>query len=128
MSWRLVFICVLAVTALSGLTAAYIVKNTGDLKPRQSAYRTDRGSLRCRVLEVREVVIRDDAPGDSTASYESNSRPGLEYEIIVPDGSEHSVVQEFREGDRIIQVGETCRLWTGNDGESRVMSRERVSS
>ena len=69
---------------------------------------------RCRVLEVRETTINE-ATGDQAAG-----RPGLEYTIILADGSEPGVIQDFREGDRVITVGKTCRLLTWEDGQRRV--------
>lgn len=126
--------------------------------------------VRCRVLEVREVAIRDDDAGDRgevigifagavigiilgdqigggagrdiavefgqaggavlgggagrQAAEKLSEHPGLEYSVILLDGEELTLVQDFLDDDRIVQPGETCRLQIAADGRNRVLPAE----
>ncbi|MEG9862694.1 MAG: hypothetical protein V6Z81_09480 [Parvularculales bacterium] len=126
---------------------------------------------RCRVLEVREISIRDDdaekqgqalgglaggllghvtgktvgsGSGQDIASAGSaiagalggalvgeaigksrGTRKGLEYSILTDEGQEITFTQEFLEGDRIVQAGETCRLQVA-DNRNRVLPTEQL--
>ncbi|MEG9861629.1 MAG: hypothetical protein V6Z81_03895 [Parvularculales bacterium] len=126
---------------------------------------------RCRVLEVREIFIRDDnaekegqalgglaggilgsvagrsvgsGSGQDIASTGSaiagvlggalvgeavgkarGTRKGLEYSILTDNGQEITFTQEFLEGDRIVQAGETCRLQVA-DNRNRVLPSEQL--
>lgn len=55
-----------------------------------------------------------------------NTRKGVEYSIILSDGTEQTHVQDFLEGDRVVQVGETCRLQIARDGKNRVLPAEQL--
>ncbi len=120
---------------------------------------------RCRVLEVREVNIREQgtvaassaagtgvgaALGGLGGSYlgggsgttwasaglgllgsifgsvagkkvgeSAGTRKGLEYSVLMTDGTERTSVQDFMEGDRIIKPGESCRLQMSYDSQNR---------
>ena len=152
-----------AAVAISGCTSPKI----SDSLYRSSEVGTSKRIVRCRVLEVREVMIRDDDSGEKgellgaiagglaggilgntvgggagkslatvaggTAgavaggaagrqlSDKLHTRKGVEYSIILADGSEQTHVQDFLEGDRVVQVGETCRLQIAHDGKNRVL-------
>lgn len=159
------------------LTAAMAVSGCTSPKVSDSLYRSSEvGSskrvVRCRVLEVREVMIRDDDSGEKgeavgglagglaggilgstigggagkglatvggatagavaggaagrQASDQLHTRKGVEYSIILADGTEQTHVQDFLEGDRIVQVGETCRLQIEHDGKNRVLPAEHL--
>ena len=128
--------------------------------------------VRCRVLEVRDVAIReDDAPekgeaigsivggilgaiigsqigggagkelainvgvtagavaggaGGRQTADKLSERQGVEYSIILDDGEERTLVQDLLEGDRVVQVGETCRMQIGNDGKNRILPAEHL--
>ncbi len=159
------------------LAGAIVVSGCTSPKVSDSLYRSSEvGSskriVRCRVLEVREVMIRDDDSGEkgeavggiagglaggilgstvgggagrglatvggATAgavaggaagrqvSDQLHTRQGVEYSIILADGSEQTHVQDFLEGDRVVQVGETCRLQIEHDGKNRVLPAEHL--
>ena len=159
------------------LAAAVVVAGCTSPKVSDSLYRSSEvGSskriVRCRVLEVREVMIRDDDSGEkgealgglagglaggilgstvgggagrslatvggATAgavgggaagrqvSDQLHTRKGVEYSIILGDGSEQTHVQDFLEGDRVVQVGETCRLQIEHNGMNRVLPAEHL--
>ena len=55
-----------------------------------------------------------------------SERPGIEYSIILDDGQELTLVQDFLETDRIVQPGETCRLQIENEGMNRVLPAEHL--
>lgn len=164
---------------LTGTILAVAVVAAGCTSPKvsDSLYRssevgTSKRIVRCRVLEVREVMIRDDDSGEkgeaigglaggltggilgSTVgggagqglatvggatvgavaggaagrqlSDKMHTRQGVEYSIILSDGSEQTHVQDFLEGDRVVQVGETCRLQIEHDGKNRVLPAEHL--
>jgi len=168
-----------ALRLLTGTVLATAVVAAGCTSPKvsDSLYRssevgTSKRVVRCRVLEVREVMIRDDNSGEqgealgavaggvtggilgstigggagqglatvggATAgtiaggaagrqlSDQLHTRKGVEYSIILADGSEQTHVQDFLEGDRIVQVGETCRLQIEQDGKNRVLPAEHL--
>ena len=159
------------------LVSAAVVTGCTSPKVSDSLYRSSEvGSskriVRCRVLEVREVMIRDDDSGEkgealgaiaggvgggilgstigggagqglatvggATAgvvgggaagrqiSDKLHTRQGVEYSIILADGSEQTHVQDFLEGDRVVQVGDTCRLQIEHDGKNRVLPAEHL--
>lgn len=159
------------------LVSAVVVSGCTSPKVSDSLYRSSEvGSskriVRCRVLEVREVMIRDDDSGEkgemigglagglaggilgstvgggagqglatvagATAgavgggaagrqlSDQMHTRKGVEYSIILADGSEQTHVQDFLEGDRVVQVGETCRLQIEHNGMNRVLPAEHL--
>jgi outer membrane lipoprotein SlyB len=159
------------------LAAAVVVGGCTSPKVSDSLYRSSEvGSskriVRCRVLEVREVLIRDDDAGEKgealgaiggglaggilgstigggagqdlatvggavggtiaggaagrQLSDQMHTRKGVEYSIILADGSEQTHVQDFLEGDRVVQVGETCRLQIEHDGKNRVLPAEHL--
>ena len=136
-----------ALRLLTGTVLATAVLAVGCTSPKvsDSLYRssevgTSKRIVRCRVLEVREVLIRDDDSGESgealgavaggaagrQLSDQLNTRKGIEYSIILADGSEQTHVQDFLEGDRVVQVGETCRLQIEQDGKNRVLPAEQL--
>lgn len=159
------------------LVSAVVVSGCTSPKISDSLYRSSEvGSskriVRCRVLEVREVMIRDDDSGEKgeaiggiagglgggilgstvgggagqglatvggglagavgggsagrKASDAMHTRQGIEYSIIMADGSEQTHVQDFLEGDRIVQKGETCRLQIEHNGMNRVLPAEHL--
>lgn len=159
------------------LAAALVAAGCTSPKVSDSLYRssevgTSKRIVRCRVLEVREVMIRDDDSGEkgeavgavaggltggilgSTVgggagqgiatvggatvgavaggaagrqlSDKMHTRQGVEYSIILSDGSEQTHVQDFLDGDRVVQVGETCRLQIEHDGKNRVLPAEHL--
>jgi outer membrane lipoprotein SlyB len=59
-------------------------------------------------------------------SDQMHTRKGVEYSIILADGSEQTHVQDFLEGDRVVQVGETCRLQIEHNGMNRVLPAEHL--
>jgi len=158
--------------ALIGALAACSSPKVSDSLYRDSEVGTSKNVVRCRVLEVREVAIReDDAPekgemigaiaggllgavlgskvgggagkelavqagvtagavaggaaGRQTAD-KMSERKGIEYSIILGNGEERTLVQDFLEGDRVVQAGETCRLQIANDGKNRVLPAEQL--
>lgn len=159
------------------LAAAVVAAGCTSPKVSDSLYRssevgTSKRIVRCRVLEVREVLIRDDDSGEKgeglgaiaggltggilgstigggagqdlatvggavagtvaggaagrQLSDQMHTRKGVEYSIILADGSEQTHVQDFLEGDRVVQVGETCRLQIEQDGKNRVLPAEQL--
>lgn len=162
--------CAVLVSALvvSGCTSPEV----SDSLYRSSEVGSSKRIVRCRVLEVREVMVRDDDSGEqgevlggiagglaggilgstvgggagqglatvagATAggvagaaagrqlSDKMHTRQGVEYSIILADGSEQTHVQDFLEGDRVVQVGETCRLQIEHDGMNRVLPAEHL--
>ena len=168
-----------AMRLLTGTVLAAAVAAAGCTSPKvsDSLYRssevgTSKRIVRCRVLEVREVLIRDDDSGEKgealgaiggglaggilgstigggagqdlatvggavggtiaggaagrQLSDQMHTRKGVEYSIILADGSEQTHVQDFLEGDRVVQVGETCRLQIEHDGKNRVLPAEHL--
>lgn len=164
---------------VAGVAVAAIVAVTGCTSPKvsDSLYRSSevgrsKQVVRCRVLEVREVAIRDDDSGEkgeaigglagglsggiaggtvgggagkglatvggATAgavaggaagralSDQLHTRKGIEYSIILADGTEQTHVQDFLNGDRVVQPGETCRLQISYDGKNRVLPAEQL--
>ncbi|MBE9553501.1 MAG: hypothetical protein IMF05_08565 [Proteobacteria bacterium] len=139
---------------------------------RDSEVGTSKSVVRCRVLEVREVAIReDDAPekgeaigailggiagaiigsqigggkgqalateagvlagvvaggaGGRQAADKMSERKGLEYSVILDNGEELTLVQDFLEGDRVVQPGDTCRMQIENDGKNRILPAEHL--
>lgn len=160
-----------AVAAIS-VTAGCTSPKVSDSLYRSSEVGSSKRIVRCRVLEVREVMIRDDDSGEKgealgglagglaggilgstvgggagqglatvaggTAgvvgggaagrqlSDQMHTRQGVEYSIILGDGSEQTHVQDFLEGDRVVQVGETCRLQIEHNGMNRVLPAEHL--
>lgn len=159
------------------MMSAIVVSGCTSPKVSDSLYRSSEvGSskriVRCRVLEVREVLIRDDDSGEkgeaiggiagglggailgstvgggagkslatvggATAgavgggaagrqlSDQMHTRKGVEYSVILADGSEQTHVQDFLEGDRVVQKGETCRLQIEHNGMNRVLPAEHL--
>jgi outer membrane lipoprotein SlyB len=159
------------------LTGAIAVAGCTSPKVSDSLYRssevgTSKRVVRCRVLEVRQVMIRDDNSGEqgeglgavaggvaggilgstvgggagkglatvggATAgavgggaagrqlSDKLHTRQGVEYSIILADGTEETHVQDFLEGDRIVKAGESCRLQIEHDGKNRVLPAEQL--
>ena len=142
-----------AVLAAAVVAAGCTSPKVSDSLYRSSEVGTSKRIVRCRVLEVREVMIRDDDSGEkgealgavaggltggilgSTVgggaagrqlSDQMHTRKGVEYSIILADGSEQTHVQDFLEGDRVVQVGETCRLQIEHDGKNRVLPAEHL--
>jgi len=161
----------IAVAAVS-VTAGCTSPKVSDSLYRSSEVGSSKRVIRCRVLEVREVMIRDDDSGEkgealgglagglaggilgstvgggagkslatvggATAgavaggaagrqvSDQMHTRKGMEYSIILADGSEQTHVQDFLEGDRVVQVGETCRLQIEAGGKNRVLPAEHL--
>ncbi|MDH3231740.1 MAG: hypothetical protein OEN55_18270 [Alphaproteobacteria bacterium] len=157
-----------AAVAAAGCTSPKV----SDSLYRSSEVGSSKRIVRCRVLEVREVMIRDDDSGEkgeaiggiaggltggilgSTVgggagkslatvggatvgavaggaagrqlSDQMHTRKGVEYSIILADGSEQTHVQDFLEGDRVVQVGETCRLQIEHNGMNRVLPAEQL--
>lgn len=157
-----------AAVAVAGCTSPKV----SDSLYRSSEVGTSKRVVRCRVLEVREVMIRDDNSGEQgeaiggiaggltggilgstvgggagkslatvggatvgavaggaagrQVSDQLHTRKGVEYSIILADGTEETHVQDFLEGDRIVQVGETCRLQIERDGKNRVLPAEHL--
>ena len=64
--------------------------------------------------------------GGRQAADKMSERPGLEYSVILDDGEELTLVQDFLEGDRVVQPGDTCRLQTEHDGKNRVLPAEHL--
>lgn len=60
------------------------------------------------------------------AAEKMSERPGLEYSIILVDGEELTLVQDFLEDDRIVQPGETCRMQIAAGGKNRVLPAEHL--
>lgn len=159
------------------LTALLVASACTSPKVSDSLYRssevgTSKRIVRCRVLEVREVMIRDDDSGEKgealggiaggltggilgstvgggagqslatvggatlgavaggaggrAVSDKLHTRTGIEYSIILADGSEQTHVQDFLKGDRVVKVGETCRLQIEHDGKNRVLPAEQL--
>lgn len=154
------------------LASACTSPKVSDSLYRSSEVGTSKRVVRCRVLEVREVAIRDDDSGEKgeglggiagalaggalgrtvgggagrdlatiggatvgtvaggaagrQISDKLHTRKGVEYSIILADGSEQTHVQDFLEGDRVVQVGETCRLQIAHDGKNRVLPAEQL--
>jgi outer membrane lipoprotein SlyB len=159
---------VVSAVALSACTSPKV----SDSLYRSSEVGTSKRIVRCRVLEVREVMIRDDDSGEKgevvggvagglaggilgstvgggagrglatvggatagavaggaagrQASDQMHTRKGVEYSVILADGSEQTHVQDFLEGDRVVQPGETCRLQIEHDGKNRVLPAEHL--
>lgn len=154
--------------AVAGCTSPKV----SDSLYRSSEVGTSKRVVRCRVLEAREVMIRDDNSGKQgegigsvagglaggilgstvgggagkglatvggatagavaggaagrQASDQLHTRKGIEYSIILADGTEETHVQDFLKGDRIVKPGETCRLQIEHDGHNRVLPAEQL--
>ena len=161
-----------ALLIAAGSIAACSSPKVSDSLYRDSEVGSSKSVVRCRVLEVREVAIReDDAPekgeaigailggiagailgsqigggkgqalateagvvagavaggaGGRQAADKMSERKGIEYSIILDNGDEHTLVQDFLEGDRVVQPGETCRMQIENDGKNRVLPAEHL--
>ena len=157
---------------LAASLAACSSPKVSDSLYRDSEVGTSKNVVRCRVLEVREVAIReDDAPakgevigailggiagailgsqigggkgqalateagvlagvvaggaGGRQAADKMSERKGIEYSIILDNGEERTLVQDFLEGDRVVQPGETCRMQIENDGKNRILPAEHL--
>jgi len=157
---------------LSVTLAACSSPKVSDSLYRDSEVGSSKNVVRCRVLEVREVAIReDDAPekgesigsivgaiagiiigsqigggkgkelamqagatagavaggaGGRQAADKMSERKGLEYSVILDNGEELTMVQDFLEGDRVVQPGDTCRMQTANDGKNRILPAEHL--
>ena len=158
----------IAAVAVSGCTSPKV----SDSLYRDSEVGSSKNVVRCRVLEAREVAIReDDAPekgeaigaivggiagailgsqigggagkqlateagvvagavaggaGGRQAADKMSERPGIEYSIILDNGEEMTLVQDFLEGDRVVRAGDTCRLQIEHDGKNRVLPAEHL--
>ncbi|MBB5514679.1 outer membrane lipoprotein SlyB [Rubricella aquisinus] len=143
---------------LVGLSACSPFRSGGESVVSASSVGQQSMVERCRVLDVREITIRDDnANGAGTVvgtvaggiignaagrevgagvgnelarglgslagaalgaaageafDQDNAQRQGLEYSVILADGRETIVIQEYFEGDRIAQPGSTCRIET----------------
>lgn len=58
---------------------------------------------------------------------QSNIVEGIEYSIKLESGEEQTFVQHLLEGDRIINVGETCRVQLAYGGATRVLPAEHIA-
>jgi outer membrane lipoprotein SlyB len=56
-----------------------------------------------------------------------SERKGVEYSYILSDGSEGTHVQELLPTDRMIAVGETCRLQVAPGGRNRLLPAEQLA-
>ncbi len=156
----------------AAVLAACSSPKVSDSLYRDSEVGTSKNVVRCRVLETREVAIReDDAPekgeaigailggiagailgsqigggkgqalameagvvvgavaggaGGRQAADKLSERKGIEYSVILDNGEELTLVQDWLEGDRVVQAGETCRLQIANDGKNRVLPAEHL--
>ena len=54
-------------------------------------------------------------------------RQGVEYSYILADGTEGTHVQELMPTDRMVAVGETCRLQVGASGQNRLLPAEQLA-
>ena len=166
------FLMASAILASAVVVSGCTSPSVSDSLYRSSEVGSSKQIVRCRVLEVREVMIRDDDSGEkgeaigaiagglgggilgstvgggagqglatvggATAgavaggaagraiSDKLHTRQGIEYSLILADGSEQTHVQDFLEGDRVVQVGETCRLQIEHDGKNRVLPAEHL--
>ncbi|MBE9552165.1 MAG: hypothetical protein IMF05_01750 [Proteobacteria bacterium] len=105
---------------LGGVVVMLVPRDTGDSQPTRVVEQSRQRVVRCRVLDVRETTVNDPSDGETVG------RPGIEYFIILADGSEPVVIQDFKQGDRILTTGETCRLLIQENGERRVMPAEKL--
>lgn len=64
--------------------------------------------------------------GGRQAADKLSERKGVEYSIILDNGEERTLVQDFLEGDRVVHPGETCRLQIEHDGKNRVLPAEQL--
>ena len=55
-----------------------------------------------------------------------SERKGLEYSVILENGEEHTLVQDFLEGDRVVNAGQTCRMQIEHDGKNRILPAEQL--
>jgi outer membrane lipoprotein SlyB len=55
-----------------------------------------------------------------------SERSGIEYSVILASGQERTIVQEFLENDRVVRIGDTCRLQMAADGRNRVLPAENL--
>lgn len=55
------------------------------------------------------------------------TQPGVEYSLLMSDGSEQVIAQHVNRGDRIVPAGQTCRIVSGQDG-LRVMPSQHLPS
>lgn len=157
-----------AILAAAGCTSPKV----SDSLYRSSEVGRSKQVVRCRVLEVREVAIRDDDSGEKgevvgslagglggaiaggtvgggagkglatvggatagavaggaagrAVSDQLHTRTGIEYSIILADGTEQTHVQDFLDGDRVVHAGESCRLQISYDGKNRVLPAEQL--
>ena len=56
-------------------------------------------------------VVAGGAGGRQVAD-KLSERPGLEYSVILDNGEELTLVQDFLEGDHVVRSGDTCRTWS----------------
>ncbi len=158
--------------AVAAVLAACSSPKVSDSLYRDSEVGASKRVVRCRVLETREVAIReDDAPekgemigailggiagailgsqigggkgqelameagavggliaggaGGRQAADKLSERKGIEYSVILDDGEELTLVQDWLEGDRVVRAGDTCRLQIANDGKNRVLPAEHL--
>ena len=56
-----------------------------------------------------------------------SEREAIEYSYILSDGTEGTHVQELLATDRMIGVGETCRLQVGSGGRNRLLPAEQLA-
>lgn len=161
-----------AALSVATLVAACSSPEVSDSLYQDSEVGSSKQVVRCRVLEVREVAIRDDEAGDKgevigiivggvigiilgdqvgggagrqiatdfgqaggsvlgggagrQAAEKLSEHPGIEYSIILADGEERTLVQDFLEDDHIVQPGETCRLQIAAGGKNRVLPAEHL--
>ncbi len=54
-------------------------------------------------------------------------RKGLEYSVITSSGEEYTFVQAFLKDDRVVNVGETCRMQVSHDGRNRILPAENLA-
>ena len=56
-----------------------------------------------------------------------SERKAVEYSYILANGTEGTHVQELMPTDRMIAVGETCRLQVALDGRNRLLPAEQLA-
>lgn len=56
----------------------------------------------------------------------SSGRSGIEYSIILGDGSEATVLQELGKSEAILSSGSNCIIQVGKDRRNRVLSSESL--
>lgn len=155
-----------AVAGVMGVTGGCTTPKLSDSLYRESEVGLAKSVVRCRVLAVREVEIRNSeqnnfggaagailggtagssAGGEGTVGRAlavelgviagaiignklgdtMSGRKGLEYSVITANGEELTFVQEFLDDDRVIRVGDTCRMQVARDGRNRVLPAESL--